>query len=107
MRYVLETVTSAKAVAELRSPAVDAQHPCLHAALWRGSIFLPFMSPDKQQQPRCLDQWFVNFHTRLRVAAVQRIMDCVLFKLVEPKTKDFSFFDFHYKNPSVDTRGTL
>lgn len=66
MRYVLETVTSAKAGAELRSPAVEAQHPCLHAALWRGSIFLPFMSPDKQQQPRCLDQWLVNFHTRLK-----------------------------------------
>ena len=72
---------------------VEAQDPCRHAALWRGSIFPPFMSPDNQQQPCCLDQWLANFHTRrkqrLNMGALQQFMESVLFffELIPPKNQ--------------------
>lgn len=64
-------------------PLWEAQDPCLHAALWRGSILPPFMPPDNQQQPCCLDQWFANFHTRhkqrLNMGEVPQFVESVLF----------------------------
>lgn len=45
----------------------------------------PFMSPNNQQQPCCLDQWFANFHTRhkqrLNMGAVQQFVESVSFSL--------------------------
>lgn len=43
----------------------------------------PFMSPNNQQQPCCLDQWFANFHTRhkqrLNMGAEQQCVESVSF----------------------------
>ena len=81
--HTQEMFASAESGAEVHSVLLlrRPRAPGLHAALWRGSILSPFMSPDNQQPPRGSDQTLANFHTtckqRLHVGAVQPFLESV------------------------------